>query len=113
MLKITSEPTDSDTVILRLEGEVTIETVSELRDAILEAFGGAAHIKINCEAVTRIDFFGIQTLCSAHRTSVVKKKLLTWDGTRSVNLNGAMDSTGFTRHCGCSLCPVGIDCMWI
>lgn len=113
MMQITNVSDGSDIVVLCLEGDVTIETVGEVRDAILQAFSDAAHIKINCDSVTNIDFFGLQILCSAHRTSVVKKKLLTWDGTRPAHLNEMMSKAGFTRHCGCNLCPVGIDCIWL
>lgn len=112
MLTISNDLSGDGTVVLGLAGELTIETVGMLRDAIMTGFNEASHLKINCDQLSRIDFFGIQLICSAHRTSVVKKKLLTWDGSRSVNMAEVMSGTGFSRHCGCSLCPEHIDCMW-
>jgi hypothetical protein len=55
----------------------------------------------------------LQLLCSAHRTAVTRNKALTWQNGRPDHLNDIMQVTGFSRHCGCSLCPPDQDCMWI
>lgn len=100
-------------VTLRLVGELTIETASEMREILLGEMQESSIIRVNCNDVTNIDFFGLQMLCSAHRTSVAKKKLLTWDGQKVELIKEVGLSNGFSRHCGCSLCPQDIACMWI
>lgn len=114
MLTIDTTQEGPDAIILALHGDLTIESVAELRDALLAASSeGQTQVRINGDGLTAIDFFGLQLLCSAHRTAVLTKKRLTWQGGRPPQISEAMRLTGFTRHCGCSLCPVDVDCMWI
>ena len=113
MLQSTRETAVDGAVILRFQGDMTIETVGEMRDALLTALQDGHPVRLNCEGVTSIDFFGLQLLCSAHRTSVTKKTLLIWDGKRLPIIEEVVRSNGFSRHCGCSLCPQDIACMWI
>lgn len=114
MLTINTTCHDQETLILNLQGDLTIETVAELREALLTAYGqDQAQVRLNGGALTSIDFFGLQLLCSAHRTAVNRNKLLLWDGGRPQQISEAMRTTGFSRHCGCALCPTDVDCMWI
>ena len=114
MLTINTTRHDSDTLILNLQGDLTIETVADLREALLAAYGEElAQVRLDGAALDSIDFFGLQLLCSAHRTAVSRRKLLVWDGGRPQQVSEAMRTTGFTRHCGCALCPQDVDCMWI
>lgn len=114
MLTIDTTTEGLDTLILALQGDLTIETAADLREALLAAFiESQVQVRINSSGLTTIDFFGLQVLCSAHRTAVAKKKLLIWDGSWPQQISDAMRLTGFTRHCGCSLCPPDVNCMWI
>lgn len=112
---LTIEKTSApDTVTLHLQGDLTIETVAELREALQEVFEAPEpSVQLNAENLATVDFFGIQLLCSAHRTAVVKQKLLTWYDHRPPQINDSMLVSGFIRHCGCTLCPPGVDCMWV
>ena len=113
MLQSTRETAVDGTVTLRFHGEMTIETAGEVREALLGALQDQQTVRLNCEEVTGIDFFGLQLLCSAHRTSVARKTLLVWDGARVPIIEEVVRNNGFSRHCGCSLCPQDIACMWI
>lgn len=114
MLTIDTTRHDTDTLILSLQGDLTIETVADLREALLSAYGeDQPQVRLNGGELTNIDFFGLQLLCSAHRTAVKRNKLFVWDGGRPQQISEAMRTTGFTRHCGCALCPQNVDCMWL
>lgn len=114
MLTIERTFEGADTVILYLKGDLTIETVNELREVLLEVYGeNRTQIRLNGRELGAIDFYGLQLLCAAHRTAIRKKKLLTWEGGRPSQISDAMPIVGFTRHCGCSLCPPDIKCVWI
>lgn len=113
MLEITKESIGSDSIVLMMKGELTIADVGDLREAILQGFDDAHRLAIDCNEVSAIDFFALQVICSAHRTSVVRKKLLTWRGTKPAKIDEVAEKAGFSRHCGCSLCPKDINCMWL
>jgi anti-anti-sigma factor len=114
MLTIEQQHLGKETLLLSLHGDLNVETVAELRLALLDAFSGTpSQILVNADDLSMIDFYGIQLLCSAHRTSVARKKQMVWQHGRPPQIDAAMRISGFTRHCGCSLCPDGVDCMWI
>ncbi|MGD9947287.1 MAG: STAS domain-containing protein [Desulfobulbus sp.] len=114
MLTIEKKVDEQGTVILHLKGELTIETVIDLREALLEAFAEPqAKVQLDGHDLASIDFFGLQLLCSAHRTAIAQKKMLTWRKGRLSHLSDSVQLTGFSRHCGCTLCPPNVDCMWV
>jgi len=114
MLSIAKKVDGQKTIILHLEGDLNIETVTDLREALLEAFAEPqAEVQLDGHDLASIDFFGLQLLCSAHRTAITQKKLLTWSNGRLSHLSDTMQLTGFSRHCGCTLCPPNVDCMWV
>lgn len=114
MLTIEKIAGAEDTVILHLQGDLTIETVTDLREALLDAFGQPEHqVQLDASELATADFFGLQLLCSAHRTAIANKKLLTWFGQRPPQIDNSMQISGYTRHCGCTRCPAGVDCMWV
>ena len=114
MLNITKKATGQDTVILQVEGVLTIETVTDLQEAFQELFNGTCkEVQLEGKQLQNVDFFGLQLLCSAHRTAVSKNILLLWKNGRPEQLSEAMQVAGFTRHCGCTLCPPDQDCMWV
>ena len=114
MLLIEKTFEGADAVILHLKGDMTIETVAELREVLLEVYNeNRTQIRLSGRELGAIDFYGLQLLCAAHRTAIKKKILLSWEGGRPSQISDAMPIAGFTRHCGCSLCPPDIKCVWI
>ena len=86
----------------------------ELREVLLEVYNeNRTQIRLSGRELGAIDFYGLQLLCAAHRTAIKKKILLSWEGGRPSQISDAMPIAGFTRHCGCSLCPPDIKCVWI
>lgn len=98
---------------LRLEGEVSVEHAESLKAALLEGLESSQTLEIDCEKVTAMDFYAVQMLCSAHRTSVDRNRLLVFSGAPSQAVSQAIESSGFVRHRGCSLCPQSIRCLWL
>ena len=113
MLNIHKQSAGKGSMILKLEGEVTVEQVGELQQVLLEGLTDQEQLLLDCEQVTGMDFYAIQMLCAAHRTSVVWKKSLVWQGTMPAVINEAIKKAGFARNHGCDLCPQNVRCMWI
>lgn len=66
-----------ENVQLCLEGELTVANGAALRERLLAAMEMGDRVEIDLERVTAVDLAGLQLLCSAHRTSVEKGKVLT------------------------------------
>lgn len=113
MLTIHKQPAGKGAAVLKLEGEITIDNAGQLREALLEGLCEQDHLQLDCNQVSTIDLFGIQMICSAHRTSIAWNKHLIWHGTLPPVAEDAIRRTGFARHHGCDLCPDGVCCMWI
>ncbi len=113
MLKINKETAGEGTILLKLEGDATIETVEQLHQEVLEALQEADHLLLDCEQVTSCGFYALQMLCSAHRTSVKWNKQLTFHGVPSPVVEDAIRATGFMRKHACSFGSNAEDCMWI
>lgn len=113
MLTIQKNNTDIPAMaVLHLSGEATIEQADQLREALLTGLSEHDHLAIDCTGLARIDFFALQLICSAHRTSVSRKKSFTWHDGKSPTVLEAERKNGFSRHHGCPLCPPGVKCMW-
>lgn len=112
MLTIHKETDAQGAAILRLEGEASVETAAQLQSALIEGLQQHEALKINCDQLGGIDFFTIQLLCSAHRTSVAWQKLFSFDGEPAAVVADAVRLTGFARHRGCARCPEDVRCMW-
>ena len=113
MLKIHKEPTGEGAVVLKLEGDATIENAEQLHQAVLEALQEADHLLLDCEQVTSCDFYALQMLCSAHRTSIKWDKQFTFHGVQSTAVEEAIRATGFMRKHACTFGSNAEDCMWI
>ncbi len=113
MLTLTRDPADQQTGILKIAGEVTVEDAAQLHQALLDGLNECGQLQIDCQAATGIDFFALQLLCSAHRTSIVRDKRLYFSGRLSATVAEGLRRIGFARQSGCSLCPASERCLWI
>jgi len=113
MLNIQKQQAGKESAILKLEGDVTVEQVGALQQALLEGLTEQDQLLIDCDQVTGMDFYAIQLLCSAHRTSISWNKKLAWHGDMPAVVNDAIKKAGFARSHGCDLCPDHARCMWI
>ena len=112
MLTIHQENVDEKSVVLRLEGAATVETADQLREALLNNLRDQEHLLVDSSQLEQIDFYTLQMLCSAHRTSVAWGKCLTFSGAPGSLVDAASRAGGFARINGCTLCPADVRCMW-
>jgi anti-anti-sigma factor len=56
--------------IVRLSGELTIDSAAELKSAIMKAFEGCTGLKLDVSMVESVDLASVQVLCAAHRHGV-------------------------------------------
>lgn len=113
MLEIEQEVGRKGVLILRLKGALTVETTEILQKSLLMGLNENEELQLDGHGLQEIDFFGMQLLCSAHRTSVAWLKLLTWQGGMPERVRAMVEKVGFARQHGCSLCPDDVDCMWL
>ncbi len=107
MLKTRIEQT-TETDVLVIEGEMIIDHAEELKIILLEALVNHGSLDITMERVDKVDLFGLQVLCSAHRYAMKTGKVLTLLGERPEALRDAMVRSGYGSSVACStdsICP--------
>ncbi|WP_052452678.1 STAS domain-containing protein [Noviherbaspirillum autotrophicum] len=66
------DASDDKDPVLRIEGEMTIYRVGELKGTLLAAIGKSSTLEIDLSAVTEIDTAGIQLLMLARKVAEAK-----------------------------------------
>lgn len=116
MLDLQKSISEDGALVIRLAGAATIEQAEALRQLLLDTLEQGEReqkaVRINCGQVTEIDSFILQMLCSAHRTSVSRQVLFSWDGPPAPAVRDVIRHGGFLRNTGCSLCPDDQRCLW-
>jgi anti-anti-sigma factor len=110
MLKIDIKE-DGQQGVVKLEGEITIQSAGEFRDAMIKALEGYEKVYVNVEGVTEVDVSCFQILCSAHRTAVKNNKLLECSGSLPEGFRKTAQEAGYIRNSGCAFDCAKI-CMW-
>ncbi|MGD0819456.1 MAG: STAS domain-containing protein [Desulfomonilia bacterium] len=59
---------NDNTMILRVQGALSIQDASALRDCLLKALGSTESLVIDLSGAEAIDLACLQVLCSAHKT---------------------------------------------
>lgn len=93
---------------LIIEGEMIIDHAEELRRFFVDALGSKGSLDMNIEGVSKVDLFGLQVLCSAHRSALKSSRELTLNGKQPEAFRHAIQQSGFGCYAGCSvnnLCP--------
>ena len=57
----------TDNGTLMLQGEVTIQHVGELKEALADAIEEATQVTVDVSSATAVDVAGVQLLCACHR----------------------------------------------
>ena len=66
---------------LILQGEVTIQNVEDLKNALVEAINSAKQVTVDVSSTTAVDVAGVQMLCAGDRFSTsCGKKMYLWLG---------------------------------
>lgn len=99
------------TAELALLGDVTIEDVAVLRDALLEQYSMVDELIVNMSGVSQIDLTCLQLFCSYHLAAIKGGKTISL-----LNISGptrsALVSLGFIRHVGCRN-DSNHNCLWV
>lgn len=99
------------TIIVVINGEMTIQNAEEIRNAMLKAFSDGERLILEMEKVTALDLTGLQLLCAAHRTSIVDKKHFSVNGIYSDAIKSVIMDAGFPRRNGC-VGDIDKTCVW-
>jgi anti-anti-sigma regulatory factor len=106
------EQQDKDLAILRLNGQLTVEYMGELRKVLLDAMAAAATVLVELGSDSEADIAGLQMLCSAHRTFVARGGKFALKQGTSEAFRRIVRDAALLRHQGCSLNPHD-NCLWI
>jgi len=112
MLNIHKEAAENGTILLKLEGDATIESAERLHQALLEGLKEAEQLLLDCEQTSSFDLYALQLLGSAWRTSAAWNKTLQFRGDLPVAFEEAKQTLGFSRQHACSVCPASLGCLW-
>jgi anti-anti-sigma regulatory factor len=94
-----------------IEGALTLQCISEIRDALLRTVQQADDIVIDMGAVTDLDVSGFQVICAAHKSAVRLGKPLSFAGEPPAAVKELAGRAGYVRQ---SSCINGADgrCLW-
>jgi anti-anti-sigma factor len=68
-MQVRREPEGSEVIRLHVTGEITLSTVPQLRNELLEVLQQTAPIRLDLTEVTSMDVSGLQLLVSARRSA--------------------------------------------
>ena len=99
-----------NTSILKVEGPLSIQDASALRDCLLKALGSAEGIVIDLSGAEAIDLACLQVLCSAHKTYALAHKGIRMAGGLPEGVVRSLFAIALTAE-GCDRVPHG-TCLW-
>jgi anti-anti-sigma factor len=67
-LQIEIEENPAGDAVVRVEGELSLRTASQLRDALMEARVAGRKTILDSSRLKDVDLTGLQLICSAHRS---------------------------------------------
>jgi anti-anti-sigma regulatory factor len=84
-----------------LEGEITLPCIAELREKLLEALEGTDAISLDIAKVSSLDLSCLQVFCAMHKTSLEKKREITFSPSFPPVLGETLRRTGYSIDVGC------------
>jgi len=110
-ITITKKSADKSEVTL--QGDLTIRSAGEIKNAFTRAIVEADEVTVNFGDVSDVDLTCLQLLCSAHRSATRLNKRFLMAGTdRPEVFLSIVEAAGFSRSMGCSL-DCGKNCLWM
>lgn len=106
------EEDQAGSLLVRAEGELTVQHAAEFRTCLLDALGRAQSIRVDLQAIEDMDLTCLQLLCSAHKTALSAGRELSLDYDGSDLLERSIGRGGFFRSRGCAL-DQNDCCLWI
>lgn len=98
------------TVTLTVAGGVTVETVCELQDRLLNGLAESERLVLDLGATGAVDIAGLQLLCAAHHFAVARGRELRLIGLGD-QVRELANAAGFVRGTPCTL-GGGEPCFW-
>ena len=96
---------------MTLEGDLTIQSIGELRTGLLEAMEAVDALVIDMGMVTGIDMACLQLFCSAHRTYVREGKTLSFRYRLADDIRRVVETAGYSANaCGADVAEK--TCLW-
>jgi len=95
-----------------LTGELNINRVGEIKEALLRAIESHSLAQVRIVDAVDIDTAFLQLLCSAHRSAVQAGRDLRLQIESSPLFHRQLRDCGFLRHTGCRL-DCNDSCIWV
>lgn len=109
--KVVTPANQQQTQVVSFAGAMTVEYGSQIKAAVVEAFA-AETVVLDLTGVTEIDLFGLQCICSQHRTAIAQHKSYSVLGAERDVVQRAKEIAGFSRRIGC-VEDVAHTCVWV
>ncbi|QWR76635.1 STAS domain-containing protein [Candidatus Magnetomonas plexicatena] len=81
---------------LALEGDLTLQNIKEVKDALLKAINKANAITLNLEGATDVDFSFLQLVRAAQKSCEIREKTLTLENVPS-RYQDLSEQSGFVQ----------------
>jgi anti-anti-sigma regulatory factor len=104
-------PDSGNNLEVLIKGEMTIQKIAEIREAICEAFSTSGSVTLDLRGITDLDVTGLQMICSAHISSYARGKGFSVIFPEEESIKNIVLDVGFLRHTGCVL-DVDHTCIW-
>lgn len=102
----------SGSLLIRVEGELTVQHAAELRACLLSALSSAESVRVDLQAAEDMDLTCLQILCSAHKSALFAGKTLCLGNEMPEHFKSTLGAAGFWRSQGCTI-DTGDSCLWI
>ena len=102
----------SDFRASELDGPLTIENASAIREKLISALIREDEIAVCIDVDVPVDLSFLQLLCSAHRSASRLGKAFTIRSKTPGNFSAAVENAGYTRKKGCVHDSCG-TCLWV
>ena len=94
---------ENNSGVLSVEGDMTINFISALKDRLLEAFDSAELVTVDVSATTAIDVAGVQLLGACQRFSTGRGKKMSLLLGNNTQFTDFLDEVGFAQDFICSI----------
>ncbi|RLB61484.1 MAG: sulfate transporter [Deltaproteobacteria bacterium] len=94
---------ENNSGVLSVEGDMTINFISVLKDRLLEAFDSAEQVTVDVSATTAVDVAGIQLLSACQRFSTGRGKKMSLLFGNNTQFTEFLDEVGFGQDFVCGI----------
>lgn len=102
---------ENKTGTLLVEGDLTINHISTLKDSLLDAFESAERVTVDVSLATGVDVAGVQLLCACHRFSCGRGKKMCLRLGGNSQFEKFLDDIGFAQDFICNHGNAN-ECLW-